>query len=164
MSKSVSWFGFLVLAFFLVGCDSSTDETGLAQLEDSAGSRSAVADSADVESEESDVRQEVPVMPEGEAEDGGLTISQIMVYAHDSKLFRRMYEDQPDPAVIEALLTVYQDLAKREPPLGDVEAWNEKTSRLIRSVHALSDGEDDALAQFKRAVNCNSCHSRHRAG
>lgn len=101
-------------------------------------------------------------LPEGEADDGGFTISQIMLAAHDSQLYRAALKETPDSDVLEALKQLYSDLPKRTPPKGAQEDWEPRATALVVAVNAIVAGEPDATSQFKRAVNCNSCHSRHR--
>lgn len=105
---------------------------------------------------------ELPELPEGEAEDGGFTISQVMLAAHDSKLYREILGDSPDPETVGVMQELYADLPKRTPPKGEIEDWEERATALVSAVDAIAAGDPKGANQLKRAVNCSSCHSRHR--
>lgn len=106
--------------------------------------------------------------PEGQTDgqDSIYTIAQVMTLAHDNKLYRELFSQPVDPIVGERLIRLYEDLPKQDPPLGDPAQWRERTNALIDAAKAIVQPakapNPEAIAAFKRAVNCNSCHSRHR--
>ena len=143
----------------LVGCgqvEPSVDMTPAAPDDDAM----TVADEVTPEPEPP---RPIPPLPDGEADDGGYTISQVMQLAHESKLYRRLFGKTPDPDAMKQLKMLYGDLPKREPPKGELEDWKKRADALGEAVAAMERGEADAEAMLKRAVNCNSCHSRHRS-
>lgn len=104
----------------------------------------------------------IPELPEGEADDGGYTIAQVMQIAHETKLYRRLYQENVPEEVLSQFTTLYADLAKRDSPDGDQEDWEKRAVALSDAVALIAGGDPGGVSQLKRAINCNSCHSRHR--
>ncbi|MEM9586148.1 MAG: hypothetical protein AAGA03_02610 [Planctomycetota bacterium] len=105
---------------------------------------------------------ELESLPEPEGDSGGFSIGQVMRLAHDNKLYRNLLKPNPDKAVIERIHLLYKGLPQQTPPKGESESWQIKTTALIAAVDSIASGEADGDKALKRAVNCNSCHSRHR--
>ncbi|MEM1226037.1 MAG: hypothetical protein AAGJ40_10075 [Planctomycetota bacterium] len=105
---------------------------------------------------------ELPAIPAGESDDGALTISQVMLVAHDSKIYRRLMKEGPRDEDVQFMQTVYKDLPSRESPKGDNEDWVQRSQALVDAVDMIAMDDPSGISAFKRAVNCNSCHSRHR--
>ena len=115
---------------------------------------------------------EIPAAPPGGADDGGYTIVQTMNELHDSRLYRGLLSPDPPPALIALAQTLYADLPRRTPPRGDPDDWNTRATALVTAVDDLAAARlaaarpdaarPDAAAAYRRAVNCNSCHTRHR--
>ncbi|MEM9365026.1 MAG: hypothetical protein AAGD07_03445 [Planctomycetota bacterium] len=101
-------------------------------------------------------------LPEGEAEDGGYTIAQVMQLGHESKLYRELYREDPPVELVEQFQTLYGDLAKRTPPMGETADWQERATALKASVDAIAAGDPGGVGKLKRYINCSSCHGRHR--
>lgn len=53
---------------------------------------------------------ELEPLPDGDGEDGGFSISQVMQLAHDNRLFRQILKDEVDPKCAERLVTLYDSL------------------------------------------------------
>ncbi|MEM6363277.1 MAG: hypothetical protein AAF745_02540 [Planctomycetota bacterium] len=105
---------------------------------------------------------EIPEMPVGEAEDGGLSIAQVMQVAHETRFYRNLLKTPVNPEAVTFMQAIYADLPKRESPSGDQADWVERATKLVAAVDAFAAGDDNANSLYKRAVNCNSCHGRHR--
>jgi hypothetical protein len=54
------------------------------------------------------------------------------------------------------LVSLFEGLAKTDPPKGDAEAWKAKTKALLDAAKA-NDG-----AALKKAANCAACHKEHK--
>ncbi|MCC9600672.1 hypothetical protein LOC67_08865 [Stieleria sp. JC731] len=165
----------MLLATCLAGCKKATtpDESSVT----ASTSEPASTDQADAEttpspaispsapppaSDAETAPEPLEALPDGEAEDGGYTIAQVMQLAHDNKLYRELFSEPADPEVVQRLKTLYADLPKREPPKGDPEQWKERSQALVDAVDAIESGDEKGVAMLKRAVNCSSCHGRHR--
>jgi hypothetical protein len=62
------------------------------------------------------------------------------------------------------LLTMYQALAKNNPPQGDAASWKTKTAALIEGAKLYVDGKkDEALPKLTKASNCTGCHNIHKS-
>ncbi|WP_160149461.1 hypothetical protein [Roseiconus lacunae] len=101
-------------------------------------------------------------LPEGDSEDGGYTISQVMQLAHESKLYRRLFNEPIDEEILQMLRLLYADLPKRQPPKGDIEQWRKRSRALVEAIDAIERGDPKGVSMLKRSVNCSSCHDRHR--
>ncbi len=53
-------------------------------------------------------------------------------------------------------------VTQNDPPQGDPDGWKKKTTALLIAARALQAGENDALAQYAKAANCQACHSVYR--
>ncbi|OYP38223.1 hypothetical protein CGZ80_03110 [Rhodopirellula sp. MGV] len=150
----------------LVGCGTpdATDAAATAESQsESAPNTTDLDATAQNESKTPEPAQEpLPELPAGEAEDGGYTIAQVMQLAHDNKLYRRLFDQPADPEVIERMKLLYAELPKRQPPKGDPEQWQERSTALVEAVVAIEAGNEQGIAMLKRAANCSSCHGRHR--
>jgi len=65
---------------------------------------------------------------------------------------------------VKKLLELYQDLPKNTPPKGDEADFKKKANALIAATKKLAEDptDADAIAGYKKAVNCMACHSEHR--
>ena len=105
---------------------------------------------------------ELEPLPDPEGEEGLYSISQVMEYAHKNKLYRELFSPPVDEAVAERLITLYQSLPKQSSPKGDPDDWTTRAEALASSAEGVINGDADAGKAFRKAVNCNSCHSRHK--
>ena len=106
---------------------------------------------------------ELEPLPEMEGDVGGtFSIAQVMQLAHKNKLYRELFQDDFAPAVGERLLLLYTSLPKQGSPKGDAEDWVKRSTSLANAARKVIEGGQGGVAEFKRAVNCNSCHSRHK--
>lgn len=101
-------------------------------------------------------------LPEPEGDDDQYTISQVMKLAHETRLYRKLFSTPVDPKIGERLTVLYESLPSQEPPMGSVEDWQAKTTALVESAKAVIGGDEASIGAFKKAVNCSSCHGRHR--
>jgi hypothetical protein len=62
------------------------------------------------------------------------------------------------------LLSLYQALAKREPPGGSLTGWKTDTDALVAAAEAAVRGAPDAGDLLAAATNCKSCHDKYRYG
>ena len=106
---------------------------------------------------------ELEPLPDPEGSDGEYSIAQTMIYAHDNRLFRKLFTLPVAPDVGERIKVLYAGLPKQNPPKGDAEAWTKRASELVDSAERLIDGDAEAMRAYKKAVNCNSCHSTFRS-
>lgn len=106
---------------------------------------------------------ELESLPEGEGEaEGTFSISQVMELAHQNKLYRDFFDGEFEAQVGERLVMLYESLPSQSSPKGDDDDWKERSTNLLNAAKDVLAGKDDSVAAFKRAVNCNSCHSRHK--
>jgi hypothetical protein len=56
-------------------------------------------------------------------------------------------------------LELYKGMANTEPPKGDPAAFKEKVAKLIAATEDVVAKKPDAVAAYKEAVNCKSCHT-----
>ena len=105
---------------------------------------------------------ELEPLPEPEGEDGQFSISQVMELAHENKLYKQLMKDSFPPEVGQRLITLYTALPTQSSPEGDDEDWQTRSVALRDSAQMIVDGNPDGVAALRRAVNCSSCHSRHK--
>ncbi|MEO1525841.1 MAG: hypothetical protein AAFX06_10415 [Planctomycetota bacterium] len=105
---------------------------------------------------------ELAELPDPEGEDGKYSIAQVMELAHSSRLYRQLFRVPVDPEVAERLTILYSGLPSQSPPNGEADSWNERSQALLDSATKIIQGDADSIPAFKKAVNCNSCHNRHR--
>ena len=105
---------------------------------------------------------ELEPLPEPEGEDGQFSISQVMELAHENKLYKQLMKDSFPPEVGQRLITLYTALPTQSSPEGDNEDWQTRSVALRDSAQMIVDGNPDGVAALRRAVNCSSCHSRHK--
>ncbi|MEM6688365.1 MAG: hypothetical protein AAF664_02990 [Planctomycetota bacterium] len=156
------WFAVAVcLLVGMLGCGGPSSEN-----EEVSAAPASQPDSSDAiataKVPETKPEEPLAALPDGEAEDGGYTISQVMQIAHETKLYRRLYKDEVPPEVLAQFTTLYGDLVKRTPPDGDLDDWKKRATALNDAVALIAGGDASGVSQLKRAINCNSCHSRHR--
>ena len=63
---------------------------------------------------------------------------------------------------LKSLLGYTQDLAKAKPPKGEPADWDDRTSRMVKDVEALSKKDKSGVADLKKASNCKECHTKHK--
>lgn len=106
---------------------------------------------------------DLETLPDGEGEvEGTFSVSQIMELAHENKLYRELFVDDFDPAAGERLVLLYSSLPQQSSPKSDAEDWTKRATALLDAAKSVVAGEQGSVAAYKRAVNCNSCHSRHK--
>ena len=149
-----------VLVLGLAGCQQAADDPSPPAGETNVGAATpSSAEPTPPTVEEPFVLEE---LPDAEGPDDAFSIKQVMQLAHENRLYRELLKEKVDPAVAERLGRLYESLSKQSPPKGDEESWRERTTALLESTRKVVAGDADGPGEFRRAVNCNSCHSRHR--
>ena len=90
------------------------------------------------------------------------SIAQVMQAAHGNKLYKELFKESFDPKVAERVVMLYESLPQQTSPKGDAEDWTKRSTALLTAAKQVATGEEDGVKAFKKAVNCNSCHSRHK--
>lgn len=99
-----------------------------------------------------------------------LSIGTIMQAAHltpgnrstKNNLDNKLIDGKATKLEQQQLLDLYEELARRNPPRGDVKAWRERTSEMAAAVRAVIDGEKQAPERLAKARDCKACHDVHR--
>jgi hypothetical protein len=65
---------------------------------------------------------------------------------------------------LKLLVSLYQDMSTQKPPKGDEEAFKKKADTLLAVTKKLAEDPTDkeAIAAYKKAVNCMACHAEHK--
>ena len=92
------------------------------------------------------------------------TVEEIMkaVFKGEDSTSKKIVQGKAVPADYEKLVEYLSALPLNDPPQGDVAVWKQKTTTLLNAAIALKDRKPDALPQYNRAVNCQSCHRDYR--
>lgn len=92
------------------------------------------------------------------------SIKEIMKLAHVGKpaLCAKAVQGKATPDEKKKLLELYEALSAQKPPKGDADAWKQKTAALVEAAKALVDDDKDAIAKYKKALNCAGCHKEHK--
>jgi len=91
-----------------------------------------------------------------------LTIKEVMKKAHvppakgEPSLLAKVTSGKASSEERKELVSLYQALAKNDPPKGEQDSWKEKTEALVKAAKA---NDADAL---KKASNCAACHKEHK--
>ncbi len=91
-----------------------------------------------------------------------LSIGDVMQRVHESKAYREWLKPPVDPDLGRLVVRMYRHLASQVPPKGDPLDFQTRAGELADAAEAVLQQGDEALPRFRRAVNCNSCHARHR--
>lgn len=93
-------------------------------------------------------------------------ISDIMKEGHKGSpaLCAKASQGKASADDVKKLVELYTDLGKNKAPKGDAEAWKKKCDDLLAAAKKLAaDPTDkDAVAAYKKAVNCAGCHKDHK--
>lgn len=65
-------------------------------------------------------------------------------------------------AELAALLKGYQAICGQTPPQGEKDAWVKRCQELVAAVKGMQEKKDGAVDDYKKAVNCKSCHTEFR--
>ncbi|MCS7168582.1 MAG: hypothetical protein RMI91_03320 [Gemmatales bacterium] len=92
------------------------------------------------------------------------TIKEVMKMAHSGKpaLCAKAQQGKATPEELKMLVELYEALAANKPPRGSVDDWKQRTSALVEAAKALVANEPDAIAKYKKALNCAGCHKEHK--
>ena len=91
-------------------------------------------------------------------------IKEVMAKAHKGKpaLCAKVQQGKASKEEKAELLSLYEDLAKNEPPKGDKASWKAKTESLVKAAKSIVDEEKGGVAAYKKALNCKACHDAHK--
>jgi putative NADH-flavin reductase len=95
-------------------------------------------------------------------EDANVSIKEVMKRAHKDKLLEKVVGGQGTDEEKKALLELYTALSLNKPPKGEQAEWKEKTDAIVKAAKAVAEGDNEALARLKGAVNCAGCHKAHK--
>jgi hypothetical protein len=102
-------------------------------------------------------------------DDPKYTIKDVMKQAHtvekgskDPTLYEKVSGGKATKEEKAKLLELYSALPASKPPLGDADAWKDKTKAMIEATQAVVDGKEDAEKKLKAAVACMECHKTFR--
>lgn len=92
------------------------------------------------------------------------TIKEVMKLAHVGKppLCGKVVQGKATDAEKKQLLELYEALAANKPPCGDLKDWEQRTKALVEAAKALVANDKDAIAKYKKALNCAACHKEHK--
>jgi predicted secreted protein len=92
------------------------------------------------------------------------SIKEVMKLAHSGKpaLCTKAVQGKATPEEKKQLLELYEALAANKPPRGSEQAWKERTTALVEAAKALVANDKDAIAKYKKALNCAGCHKEHK--
>jgi hypothetical protein len=89
-------------------------------------------------------------------------IKSVMKAAMKGGLCKTVASGKATAAQREELLKLFESLAKAQPPRGDANDWQTRTTALVTAARAAVDGKPEASAQLKSAANCKGCHDLHK--
>jgi surface antigen len=89
-------------------------------------------------------------------------IKAVMKAAMKGGLCKKVASGEGTDADKKELLSMFESLAKANPPRGEEASWKAKTGALVEGARAAVDGKDNAGALLKKAANCKACHDVHK--
>ena len=98
----------------------------------------------------------------GEKKDPKHTISEVMLKAHKSGLWKKVAGGKADADEKKVLLEYYTSLSQSKPPQGDEAAWKKQTARMLMLAKSIVDGDEKAGKVLLKTVNCGACHKTFR--
>lgn len=90
-----------------------------------------------------------------------LSIKDVMKQAHvppASSLRTKVVKGEASDEEKKKLVTLYEALAKTQPPKGSKEAWAKKTKQILTVAKAVAAGKEGAEKRLGRATGCGGCH------
>jgi cytochrome c556 len=92
------------------------------------------------------------------------TVEEIMkaVFKGDDSIAKKVAQGKGTKEDLAKLAEYVESLPANDAPQGDPAGWIKKTTAVLDAVTALKEEKPDALAQFKLATDCKSCHSIYR--
>jgi len=91
-----------------------------------------------------------------------VSTKQVMKRAMKEGLTKKVASGKANDKEKKELLTLFQAMAKNDPPKGDAESWKEKNTILVKAATSVVKGDADAGAALTKAANCKNCHSEHK--
>jgi hypothetical protein len=80
----------------------------------------------------------------------------------DDSVGKRVVKGQGTKEDFAKLVEYYPSLPLNKPEKGDLAAWKEKSTAVVKAAKDLKAGKEGALEAYKKAINCKACHSEHR--
>jgi hypothetical protein len=92
------------------------------------------------------------------------TIQEVMQALHkgETNVGKSVLKGEGTGADLKKLVEHYTSLPLQDPPQGDKTEWKERTTKLLTAAKNLEAGKAGAAEEFKNAVNCKACHSKHK--
>lgn len=84
------------------------------------------------------------------------------VFKGEDSVHKRILKGKATQEDLAKLVEYVSVLPQNDPPQGDPDGWKKKATALLIAAKALQAGENDALAQYTKAANCQACHSLYR--
>lgn len=106
----------------------------------------------------------VAALAAGAADKAKLSIKDVMKEFHkgDDALCKKVGAGKATKDELKKIVEGYAALADAKPPKGDEKEWKERATKLLDAAKGIEAGKADALAKYKDAVNCKSCHTAHK--
>jgi cytochrome c556 len=91
-------------------------------------------------------------------------VEEIMkaVFKGDDSIAKKVAQGKGTKEDLAKLAEYVASLPANDAPQGDPAGWTKKTTAVLDAVTALKAEQPGALAQFKLATDCKSCHSVYR--
>lgn len=91
-----------------------------------------------------------------------VSIKDVMITVYKEKLANKVIAGEASYEEKERLLVLYEVLADRKPPRGNLQHWQRRTSALVKAAQAAVDGRDEAPNLLKKSMECGACHTSHK--
>ena len=86
------------------------------------------------------------------------TTKQVLKGAMAGGLTKKVAGGDASKEEKEKLVAMFTALSQNKPNKGDEKEWKERTGKMIEEAKKAVDGASD----FKVALNCKGCHSKHK--
>jgi hypothetical protein len=90
-----------------------------------------------------------------------LSIKQLMRYTMTQGLCQKVIKKLATPEEQARLVTLLEQLALLEPPLGSITDWRQRTTAFLTAAREVASGEL-SHGELALAANCTNCHKDHR--
>ena len=91
-------------------------------------------------------------------------IEQIMkkAFKGDNSLYKKVATGKGTPADNTKLAEMLKGLEGTKPPRGDLAAWKQRVSELIKAADDVAAGKPNALEELQMSGKCKGCHRDHK--
>lgn len=105
----------------------------------------------------------VLLMSENQAgEKAKFTISEVMLKAHKSGLWKKVAAGKGDDDDKKSLVEFYTALTKNTPPAGEEKEWKKVTGDMLKAAQGIAKGDEKAGKALQKVVNCGMCHKKFK--